>query len=39
MDLINYAGITAVPLLVIGYLAAIRWATRPDDAVRRANGR
>lgn len=39
MGLIHYAGIAAVPLLIIGYLAAIHWATRPDDAARRTNGR
>jgi hypothetical protein len=39
MSIIHYAGIAAVPVLIGGYLAAIRWATRSDEAARRANGR
>lgn len=28
MSMIHYAGIAAVPILIGGYLAVIRWATR-----------
>jgi hypothetical protein len=30
MTLFHYAGIAAVPILIGGYLAIVRWATKPD---------
>ncbi|WP_280177597.1 hypothetical protein [Bosea lathyri] len=31
MTLFHYAGIVAVPVLIVGYLAVVRWATRADE--------
>ncbi len=30
MTIVHYAGLAAAPLLVLGYILVIRWATRPD---------
>lgn len=35
MTTILYIGLAAVPVLIVGYIAALRWATRAEQPTRR----